>query len=264
MRSIIAKTLLLLLGLFLISYGATLEETFKRRIPIEDIERLSVYNVNGSIKVSSWDQPAIEVVAYKKVRAGNTAQAERRLSELEIEIAETAEGLEVQTRFPRKTSGGGFFAWLLGESGSSASVNYEIKVPRKLDLELHSTNGKLVLTDCEGMIKLYTTNGKIEAENIRGTINARTTNGSINVLMDALQPEEGLRLRTTNGSIKLYLPADTNADLDAKTVNGSIRCELPLQERSYSSKKRLQGMINDGGPLIYLKTTNGSIRILER
>jgi len=52
-------------------------------------------------------------------------------------------------------------------------------------------------------------------------------------------------------------------DIKAKTTNGSIRCELPI-DKSYSrSRKRLEGSINDGGPLIYIKTTNGSVKILE-
>ncbi len=264
MKLLITRSLYFLFSFVFLLQGATLDETFKKRIPVEDIEKLSVYNVNGSISVTAWDQPEIEIIAYKRIRAGSSAQAEKYLSELEIDIHETDEGLEVQTRIPRKAKGGGFFSWLLGESGGSISVSYEIKVPAKMDLEIHSTNGKLYLEGCRGFLKLFTTNGKITAENIQGTVDARTTNGSIKVVMEEMLPEEDLRLRTTNGSIRLYLPSDVNAVLDAKTTNGSIRCELPLTERYSGNKKHLQGKINEGGPLIYLKTTNGSIKVLEK
>jgi len=72
-----------------------------------------------------------------------------------------------------------------------------------------------------------------------------------------------MSFKSTNGSIKLYLPADANVDIKAKTTNGSIKCELPIEREDYSSSKKLSGSINNGGPLVYLKTTNGSIRIGE-
>ena len=91
---------------------------------------------------------------------------------------------------------------------------------------------------------------------------AHSTNGSINVSMHKFSEDE-MSFKTTNGSIKLYLPYNTDADIEARTTNGSIRCELPMSERYTKSKRRLEGEINDGGSLIYMKTTNGSISVLE-
>ena len=80
--------------------------------------------------------------------------------------------------------------------------------------------------------------------------------------LDKLFDDE-MSFKSTNGSIKLFLPADASVDIKARTTNGSINCELPIEREDYSSKKKLSGSINKGGPPVYLKTTNGSIRIAE-
>jgi lia operon protein LiaG len=113
------------------------------------------------------------------------------------------------------------------------------------------------------MIDLKTTNGKIVAKDIKGSTNCKTTNGSIKVYLEKIYPKEDMTFKSTNGSIKVYLPDDTNADVEAKTTNGSISCDLPVKGNHRESKRHFYGEINDGGPLIYLKTTNGSIRIYE-
>lgn len=258
--------LLLFTGLISFSFATSLEETFKKRISSDDVTSLSVSNQNGSIEVESWSENEIEIVAYKKVRASNREKAERLMEYLEIEIDESGNHVRIETIHPRhhKDRDSGFLSWLfnLGNNGG-VSVDYVIKVPQKMDLDLNSTNGGLFVSDCEGTIDLKTTNGKIVAENIKGSTNCRTTNGSIKAYLDKVYQKEDMTFKSTNGSIKVYLPSDTNADVEAKTTNGSISCDLPIHRTNERSKRHLYGEINDGGSLIYLKTTNGSIKIYE-
>ncbi len=263
MRLSIFLSAVFLFAVTQIAAAFTMEETFKKRIPADSIEEVTLFNTNGSIQISAWDKPEIEIIAYKKVSAGSKMSAQKYLEDLNVEITQTEVSLDIQTQFPRNERGGGFFSWLFGNVGKSASVRYEIHVPRKMDIEAHSTNGSINAQDCNGLIKLYTTNGKIEAQNIHGALRCKTTNGSINAEIKEMLPEEEIKLRTTNGSIRLYLPPDIDAALEAHTTNGRIRCELPLNDMYTKKKRRLEGRINNGGPLIYLKTTNGSIRILE-
>ncbi len=256
--------LTMILG-FQLLQAATLEETFKKRIDAKNIERVRVQNVNGSIEVSSRTGDAIEIIAYKKVRADDTEHAGRMMEALTVEVTENDGELVVETILPRNRRGhsGGFFSWLFGGGSSGSSVSYEINVPKKMNLDLHSTNGALTVTGSSGEMVLSTTNGKIRAEDISGTIRARTTNGSLNISMKEVAKNEEMNLKTTNGSVKLYLPSTINADIEARTTNGRVRCELPITEGYKKSKRRLEAEINDGGPLIFIKTTNGSISILE-
>ena len=152
----------------------------------------------------------------------------------------------------------------MGRSGNTGySVSYEIHVPKKFDLNLQSTNGRLEVMECDGRMRLETTNGKIIANDVSGSIRCNTTNGSITASFIEVTEEEEMSFTSTNGSIKVYLPRHIDADVRARTTNGSIDCDLPIRERSGRSRKSLDAVINDGGMVIYFKTTNGSIHIRE-
>ncbi|MGD9897767.1 MAG: DUF4097 domain-containing protein [Calditrichaceae bacterium] len=245
--------------------AATLEETFKKRVPSEGKELLILENKNGNIDIRTWDKNEIEIIAYKKVRSSDMDSAREMMKELEIEILMTGSKVEIITGRPDKEHGSsGFFSWLLSGGDNNYSINYEINVPEKLDLNIQSTNGSINLAGCEGRLRLETTNGNIKAEEVSGLIRSKTTNGAINASFGKVYPDDDMTFTSTNGSIKIYLPENLNADFKAQTTNGSINCELPVTEYYSQSKRTVSGMINEGGAQIYLKTTNGSIKLYKK
>lgn len=258
---------LLLSTLFLSPlFAREIEETFKKNIPVNEATLLTVENKNGSIEIRSWDNDEIEVVAYKKVRADDKETALRLMEELKIVIFERGDEIEVITEYPhsKRNNGGGFWSWVMGRSWNTGySVSYEIRVPRQFDLNLESTNGRIEVLDCSGRMRLETTNGKIIADDVSGSARCNTTNGSISASFIKVLEQEEMSFSSTNGSIKVYLPRNIDAEISARTTNGSINCDLPVSERYNRSRKKLDAVINDGGMLIYLKTTNGSIHIRE-
>jgi DUF4097 and DUF4098 domain-containing protein YvlB len=244
-----------------ISYAATLEETFKKSIPLRSGGKLEVENLNGNITIESWNKEEVYIEAEKQVRGGDRKDAERFMDELKVDIEEHGNEIIITTKHPRK-QGGDFWDWVFGDNVSS-SVSYNIRVPQKCDIEATSTNGGVYVTYVEGNIRLRTTNGKINAESVKGVVSARTTNGSVKIELDEVKLNEEMEFLTTNGSVTLYFPKDINCDIRAKTTNGSIRTDFPLEVRGKYGSKRLDGKINGGGPVIFIETTNGSIKLLE-
>ncbi len=260
-----SKRAVLILMIFLPLYltaKSTLEETFKKIIPAAQKTGIEIRNINGYVEVSAWDRDEVEIIAYKKVKADDEEDAAKYLSEVEIEIDDDEDVIAVDVDFPDKSGkNDGFFSWIFSSGGTNSSVAFKIKVPRKFNVDVHSTNGSVSVTECNGRIQLKTINGKITADNVSGSVSAKSTNGKIKVNLRAIDSEEEMSLQTTNGSITLYMPADVKADLEARTTNGRIDCEFDLNEQISGSKRRLEGVINSGGPLIYLKALNGSIHI---
>ncbi|HGY56229.1 MAG TPA: hypothetical protein ENK44_11030 [Caldithrix abyssi] len=261
------KTILILLAMFLPVYllaKTTFEESYKKIIPVKDKTGIEIRNTNGRVEISSWDRDEVEIIAYKKVQGEDKEKSRRYLSDIEIEIDDDEGMIEVDVDFPdKKEKSGGFFSWIFGNGGMNASVAFEVKVPRTFDLNIRSTNGSVSVADCRGHIRLKTVNGKITAQNVAGTLNAKSTNGKIKVYMTDVDPDEDMSLQTTNGSITLSLPADIRAEVEARTTNGRISCDFPLDKEGSATKHRLDGYINGGGALLYLKTLNGNISILK-
>ena len=197
--------------------------------------------------------------------------------------------------------GGGFLSWLIGENKPRVTANLTVRLPYETSVNARSTNGEIRIDKLEGDVDLKTTNGKIDigpvkgnaglkstnggiiAREVSGLINAQTTNGGIDVSMNregiANEPIDchttnggislvvpkdlgtDVTLRTTNGSIHARLNATHNANVTLSTSNGSIETDFPVTIEGKISKKRMQGVIGEGGNNIIVRTTNGKISL---
>lgn len=266
------------------AFAYTHEETIQKTVPATGITRLTVQNANGSIRLEPWDRPDIQVEARKRISASSQEIAESFGKKVEIAVESEENHVRVQTVMPGRQEDWDWvesffsFDWLFEGFGRGTTVSYTISAPRKLDTELRSTNGSVRVGAMEGATHLMTTNGAIVAEGFRGALTGRSTNGSVTLSrMDAscdvattngkIRAEffslrgQGCKLRTTNGSVRVALPDSIRADLVASTTNGRIACDLPIALIGESTRRRMEGKINGGGPSLEIRTTNGAISV---
>jgi DUF4097 and DUF4098 domain-containing protein YvlB len=245
-------------------FASTVTETFQKKIDFKNGGFLSLSNTNGDIEIRSWDKNEVEIIAYKKVKASDRETAEKLMKRLEIEFRNSDDEIIIKTNYPRSSSGEGFFGWIFGKDHASFSVEYEIKVPEEIDLNIHTTNGEVRIEKIAGRLRLESTNGKINARNINGLTRCKTTNGDIKVEFDDVPEGDKMTFRTTNGSIKIYLPENYGADdVELKTTNGSVESDFPMSgSSSRKSKKRFRGSISKGNRELSCSTMNGSIHLL--
>jgi hypothetical protein len=216
--------------------------------------RVEVRNVNGRIEVQPSEGNTVEIVALKSARAGSPEAAKEALGRIEIVDSSSGDLIKVETRLPR---GGGMF------NMGSSEVRYTVKVPAAAEVEFATVNGGVEVTGLTGRIKTETTNGGIVGRRIGGPIEASTTNGGVEVDVTRVA-ENGVRLGCTNGGIKLRLPSDAKANISASVTNGGISADGLAIEVTESSRRRLEGRLNGGGPQVRLEGTNGGIIIASR
>ena len=130
-------------------------------------------------------------------------------------------------------------------------------------MDIDNVNGGIDITGITGKIETNTTNGRIKITQSSGEVSCKTVNGSISVNMEGIYRFDEMIFKTVNGGIRLAIPADIKANLEASTVNGSINSELSIRVKGKLSRRRLKGQINGGGGSLVLKTVNGSISILK-
>jgi DUF4097 and DUF4098 domain-containing protein YvlB len=80
------------------------------------------------------------------------------------------------------------------------------------------------------------------------------------VALARVDPNGLSSISTTNGSVRLTLPADAAAEIDARTVNGGIGCDFDLSNET-KAHRRLAGRIGAGGGRFELRTVNGAVNI---
>ena len=260
-------------------------EVYEYTYPASAIRNLSLENRNGRIHLQAWDRAEIQLKVTKRVKGWGLDQTEEILKEIQVEPIHEGETLTIRADWPNHWS------WW----GRSPSVRYEVKLPRTMNVETKSSNGRVYASGLEGKQRYSTANGRIQVQGSKGSLEAETTNGAIEIdgasgvleartkngsiriqnIRGRLQattmngrvrasfstpPDGEVALKTKNGSVRLTLPSHTHADVVARTANGSIATDFPLGVQGEIGKK-LEGKLGEGGPPITISTMNGSIRI---
>lgn len=216
-----------------------------------DRDVIDVSCVNGSITVEGWDRDEI----YIKAKISAKGKSERDARDLLEEI-------EIQTS-PRIRAEGPDVKWFSFLRGRNWSVSFRLMVPRESNLCARSTNGSVKVSEVEGEIVCGTTNGSVDLDRVGGDVSAGTVNGGIKVELGGdTWDGRGLDLHTTNGGISVRMPSDYSAVLKAKTTNGGIHVEHPVRIES-RSRRKLEAVLGDGGPVISMRTVNGGVKIRE-
>jgi hypothetical protein len=144
------------------------------------------------------------------------------------------------------------------------SVSYRIEVPTRTSLDLKSTNGGIVVKGVDGRIAFATVNGGVKLASVAGEVHGRTTNGGVDVDLDgATWQGEGLDVQTSNGGVRIRVPEQYSAHLEAGTVNGGISSELPLTMQGRIDRE-INTNLGAGGPLIRVRTNNGGVKLSKK
>ena len=280
---ILRKSFPALLGLLLLATAAqadtTLKETFQKTYALKSGGQVSLDNVNGGVKIEAWDKNEVQVVAEKRVKAGKADVAKQYMSQIKIDVTQAAGGLKIVTKLPKRNNG--LFDWMFGKS-VSAQVEYKLRVPRSVVLEVENVNGGINVVGTRGRASLATVNGGIDVLRAQGkltlrtingglgvtdsagTVDAETTNGGIDVALNDVPDGADLSFETTNGGVTVRLPRDIRVSLDAATSNGRVDSDFEVEGNGQPSRRRLAGDINGGGGKLVVRSTNGSVEIAQQ
>jgi hypothetical protein len=216
--------------------------------------RVEISNINGKVVVEPSSGRTVEVIAVSTARGATPESAREALKRIEIRDESSNEGVRISTKVVRSE---GWF------NNGGGRVTYTVKVPPDADARFSTVNGGVEVVGLAGKIVAETTNGGVIAREIAGAIEASSTNGGVEV--DLIKVAEGgARLACTNGGIRLRLPADAKANISARITNGGIDAGGLSLETSESSRRRLEGRLNGGGPPIRIEGTNGGITLSRR
>ena len=205
--------------------------------------RVQIQNLYGDVRITAWDREEVLVEAIKRARDP------RRMDDARIVVDSSAEMVSIHTLY------------LGADADHPASVEYHITVPRSANLEnVKLINGALSINGVAGPVKASSVNGSIHAEHIGGQAELSTVNGPLEVDFNRIAACHPIALSSVNGAIRLSIPSDANAVLEARNLSGGIDTEFGHAWRE-SSGQRLRTTVNHGGAQIQLHNVNGGISI---
>lgn len=144
------------------------------------------------------------------------------------------------------------------------------------DIEIQDVNGNVEAETSGGDIEIYnidgsadvsTSAGDIEGSLLYGAVYAKTSHGDINInkSFNPFLADHNIKLKTSDGTIRLVLPKDFSATVDAivegRRSTGAIDSEFPLNIFLHRDEVHAEGTINEGTHTIKLRTRYRSITI---
>ena len=231
--------------------GDELTEMFSQVYPLSATGRVSITNINGDVHINVWDQGSVKVDAVKR------AYSQQRLSDVTIDVTNTADSVQIKTKYPEERFNG------RNNGDSWASVEYTLTVPRRAKLDgAELVNGSLDVEGVQGDVRASLVNGTVKASGLGGEVKLSTVNGGIEANVAALETAKGVQLTSVNGSIVLIVPSGASADVKANTVHGGITNDFGLKvEDGEFVGHSMSGQIGSGGIRIRLNNVNGSISV---
>ncbi|XOV92743.1 MAG: hypothetical protein ACFHWX_21375 [Bacteroidota bacterium] len=153
------------------------EKSFERSYKVSTNGELELNNKYGHIIVRSWESDSV----YVKVRATADGKSpdviKRSLVKVDVEFRKMGDVIMVETTFDQST---GFFGSLLSDvedysknlfGGTKVSVDYEVWMPRKMDLHIENKYGNVFLSTLTGFVTVDLSHGDLKANGLEKEFN---------------------------------------------------------------------------------------------
>lgn len=263
MRKPAAISLLFLLT----SVAAIADDTrvVRKQVDLRPDGRVSLDTFKGTVRVRTWNQPRVDVVA--KIAPDPSGEKQQERVELtEVRISSSSGHVDIESDYSDASRvREGFFGAFFGVTGGTMPfIHYEITMPATASLEIEDHKSDIQVAGLSGDLSIETHKGTAKVTSHSGGVRVETHKGDVDVDFASLVRPS--RIETYKGEITLRIPAaarfDVIATLDDDSADFSSAFEMPIQLTDDGGS--VQARVNGGGPAIRIETHKGSIRIVRK
>lgn len=223
------------------------KEEFQQSYTLAPGSQVEVKAINGSVTIETTSGTTAEVQVIRSARTREDLQFRKVVVE------------HVGNRFVIRGEGD-------SEGRRRAEVRQQVRLrlPRKVDLEVHGINGSVKAAEIEGRGSVSGVNGKVELTQVGGINKISGINGSVWVSVARLG-EEGMKISGVNGRVDVQFAMDLNAEIHASGINGKVETDLPTTSLlSEWNRSNFKAKVGSGGPVISVSGVNGKVALKRR
>lgn len=178
---------------------------------------VSVTNLSGYIRVTSWDENRVRVDGVRRGRRGVD------LDQVRIEVSAQPGAIHIKSVYPGVWPDGGTTG-RAGERGddrrrreANVSVDFDLKVPRSAVLNsLTSISGEIVVIGPVAQVTARSTSGEVTARDVRGPATLTSVSGGVS----AVRIGGVLVANSMSGEVSIEA---AEASVNAQTASGGLR-----------------------------------------
>jgi len=227
-------------------------EHVTRTIKLDPGGTLRLKSFSGPIHITVTDRPEVVIDA---VRYGTR----ERLGRIALDIHEGGANTVVVDANRREHN-----TWFEFSSHDNVvKTDFDIKVPRRTNLDLSVFSAPITVTGVEGTFKAHGFSSRLEFQDVTGPVNAHTFSGSITIRAKTWQPNQTIDVDTFSGNIDLHVPENARGSVSFQSFSGHLDSGRPLVLRS-GSRRSLSADLGNGGDndgRLRFKTFSGSVTI---
>src|SRR5215207_8258616 len=123
-------------------------------------KKLRVELPGASVDITGWDQELVSIITRFKGRDEDGCK---------VEFNENSDGVEIYSRH-------------IGNFGYPKEFKFEIKVPKRYNIDITLMAGRISINDVAGHIKGVSMAGDLSLRALRGALNLETMAGNISLL----------------------------------------------------------------------------------
>src|SRR5205085_1045353 len=154
--------------------AAAAEKRVHKTVPLAASGNVSIDTHNGTVTVTTWNQPSVDVSA--RIEPGEIANDDDvRLTE--IHVTGSGDSVRIESDYSAVPSRFVFF----GISRDFPLVHYTVSMPASARLTVEAHNSTVRVSGLRNDVKINTHNGNVDLAGIDGAASVETHNGNVRV-----------------------------------------------------------------------------------
>ncbi len=167
----VATLALLFCAVALTASATEVKKEYHREKTPTDNTTLTVINKFGAVVTETWDQNNIVIDVTVKVEHSSEERARRLLEMITVKFTEEGEDLTAETIFSDSFSSTNWKG-----SNNNFSINYNIKMPAWISLDISNKYGNTVVDEVAGLVRLNSKYGDLTVHKLsRGNLKPMNT-----------------------------------------------------------------------------------------
>lgn len=152
-------TRIIITALFLLPFMTVVAEdfnkTYNKKYDVDKGASMVIRNKFGDIHCQAWDESSVDITVTIKVDAFSQEKANRVFEKIDVELSGT------RTKVEGITTVGSI-------SNADFSIDYDIRMPRWINIDLDNKFGDIYLDEADGFVKINLEYGAMEANAFNG------------------------------------------------------------------------------------------------
>ncbi len=232
--------------------AAASDKRVHKTVPLNPNGSLSMDTHNGSIVVTTWNQPAVDVTA--RIEPGDFGSPDD-VEKTDVKITGSGSSVRIESDYSDVPT---HISWM-GISHNLPLIHYTISMPATARLSIDDHNARVRVTGLHNDLRVSSHNGSVEVADFDGGAEIETHNGDVRIAYSRFAKRS--TLETHNGGIEIRLPASAQFHVNANGHHMDVDSDFPTIITRSPREGRYVGDINGGGPELRVSTHNGSLRL---